>query len=169
MAYPRESRDTWGATREVLLEMYWFEADRVGHRFRAALVERFHVAGDRFDDPKIVIAADVLGRRPGLLKKLVRGFVKQRGRLLIFVGEEIGRPGVVDIDAQGDSDLRLRRLQGLIVLVARAVIDDLVLVRVAVASRLALGEPPREFGVVGQITDKDLLPDGVQLFELLGQ
>jgi cardiolipin synthase A/B len=40
MAFPAMLEAIEGAKREVLLEMYWFDADRVGHRFRAALVER---------------------------------------------------------------------------------------------------------------------------------
>jgi len=39
-AFPAMLEAIEGATREVLLEMYWFSADRVGHQFLAALVER---------------------------------------------------------------------------------------------------------------------------------
>ena len=39
-AFPAMLEAIEGATREVLLEMYWFGADRVGKQFLAALVER---------------------------------------------------------------------------------------------------------------------------------
>jgi cardiolipin synthase len=39
-AFPAMLEAIQGATREVLLEMYWFASDRVGQRFLAALVER---------------------------------------------------------------------------------------------------------------------------------
>ena len=43
----------------------------------------------------------------------MRGFVKQRRGLLIFAGEEVGRAGAVDINAQRDADLWLRGEQRL--------------------------------------------------------
>ena len=39
-AFPAMLEAIEGASREVLLEMYWLAADRVGRRFRAALMER---------------------------------------------------------------------------------------------------------------------------------
>jgi cardiolipin synthase len=40
VAFPAMLAAIAGARREILLEMYWVGADRVGERFRAALVER---------------------------------------------------------------------------------------------------------------------------------
>ncbi|MGH7437548.1 MAG: phospholipase D-like domain-containing protein, partial [Polyangiaceae bacterium] len=40
VAFPAMLEAIAGASREILLEMYWVGADRVGHRFRDALVER---------------------------------------------------------------------------------------------------------------------------------
>ena len=64
------------------------------------LSERFHIAGDRLDDPEVILVAQIANRRANLLKELVRGLVIQRGIVGLVAGEEIGRMTVERIIAE---------------------------------------------------------------------
>ena len=73
------------------------------------LSERFHVAGNRFDDPKIVLASRLDGARSLFAEQLMRGFVIQRRRCLVLAGEEVGDFKPIEIRADAHCHLRLER------------------------------------------------------------
>ena len=105
--------------------------------------ERLHVAGHGLDDPKILPLADVLGDRPAFVEQLMRRFVVDRARFLLGAGKEIGGAAAGEIDSQRHLDLRLHGAQLVVVLLARAIIDDVVLR----AGWLGSGSPAaRRFG-----------------------
>ena len=84
------------------------------------LLERFHVAGDRFDDPEVVLAANVLGHLPRFLKELMRRLVIDGAWLLVWAGKKIGVVCVIEVDSQRHRDLRLSGEQGRVVFAAVA-------------------------------------------------
>ena len=71
------------------------------------LFEQIHETGEGLDNPEVALAADPGVHRPRFLEQLVRGFVIEGARLLIFAGKKVSRMILVEIDAQRHVDLRL--------------------------------------------------------------
>ena len=87
-----------------------------------------------FDQPAVGLAAHVVAHAPRLLEKLVRGLVIH-GPLAVFAaGIEVGRAVLGHIKAHRDANVGHDRLQGPMVLLLVAEVDDF---------------QPRRFGVLG--------------------